>query len=172
MAAPSSTRFGHPFTFLQLPFPSSLIKIHQFVIPRPLHGYAAAIQIPELLKVEVGGGRGGKENRSGAAPAQCSIPVCGAGTSRATAVSLLPEALPGRSSSPLTRRSLVERTSCTASSQRPESCGGMGERRGVRRGCVRPPPPGTVGMGEGWGQSGAETAALCGVLCGEGKHAV
>lgn len=119
MAAPSSTRFGHPFTFLQLPFPSSLIKIHQFVIPRPLHGYAAAIQIPELLKVEVGGG-GGKENRSGAAPAQCSIPVCGAGTSRATAVSLLPEALPGRSSSPLTRRSLVERTSCTASSQRPE----------------------------------------------------
>lgn len=65
MAAPSSTRFGHPFTFLQLPFPSSLIKIHQFVIPWPLHGYAAAIQIPELLKVEVGGGGGGGEQKRG-----------------------------------------------------------------------------------------------------------
>lgn len=65
MAAPSSTRFGHPFTFLQLPFPSSLIKIHQFVIPRPLHGYAAAIQIPELLKVEVGGGGGEGEQKRG-----------------------------------------------------------------------------------------------------------
>lgn len=64
MAAPSSTRFGHPFTFLQLPFPSSLIKIHQFVIPWPLHGYAAAIQIPELLKVEVGGG-GGRRTEAG-----------------------------------------------------------------------------------------------------------
>lgn len=143
MAAPSSTRFGHPFTFLQLPFPSSLIKIHQFVIPRPLHGYAAAIQIPELLKVEVGGGGGGEENRSGAAPAQCSIPVCGAGTSRATAVSLLPEALPGRSSSPLTRRSLVERTSCTASSQRPESSAGPQRRapQPLPRGLPMAAPP-------------------------------
>lgn len=77
MAAPSSTRLGHPFTFLQLPFPSSLIKIHKFVIPRPLHGYAAAIQIPELLKVE-GGGGGGRRKEAGL-PSVSAASRCAAG---------------------------------------------------------------------------------------------
>lgn len=58
MAAPSSTCLGHSFAFLCLPFPSSLIKIHKFVIPRPLHGYAAAIQIPKPPKLEGEGGEG------------------------------------------------------------------------------------------------------------------
>lgn len=62
MAAPSSTRLGHPFAFLQLPFPSSLIKIHQFVVPRPLHGYAAAIQPQE--PPESRGGRGAERSRT------------------------------------------------------------------------------------------------------------
>lgn len=118
MTAPSSTRLGHPFTFLQLPFPSSLIKIHKFVIPRPLHGYAAAIQIPELPKVE---GRGEKKRGS---PWLIHHPgaMGGRGVEKegeaathgcwATETLVLSEVPPGLSSSPVTGSSLVERTSC------------------------------------------------------------
>lgn len=42
MAGPARAGLGHSPALLQLPFPSFLVKIHQFVIPWPLHGDSAA----------------------------------------------------------------------------------------------------------------------------------
>lgn len=50
MYSPTTSCFRHPFPFLCLSLPTSLLKIHKLVIPWPLHGYSPAMQNREVSK--------------------------------------------------------------------------------------------------------------------------
>lgn len=66
MAVPAAG-LGHSPTLLRLPFPSFLVKIHKFVVPWPLHGDSAAVQIPGPGRPEAAAGSSGLVHHGGPA---------------------------------------------------------------------------------------------------------